>query len=499
MRQALCFGAILMALLSFGQAAAEQIERPLRVHPDNPRYFTDGSKNADGSLKAVYLTGSHTWNNLQDGCFFTAEAADPPPAFDFGHYLDFLQRHNHNFIRLWRFENPKFFYWLDTDNSAQRTPSSRMGWQFSQPHPWVRTGPGIAADGKPKFDLKQFDPAYFDRLRSRVIAAGDRGLYVSVMLFEGGMTRGKAPHHPFHRANNINGIESDANGDGCGVEVHSLLVAAITELQKSYIRHLVDTVNDLDNVLYEVGNEFAYSADNTQWQNWVAKFIKEYQATKPKQHPVGITAPMHHPWKTSIPNDPRNATLFEGPADWVSPANGGGSGYPDDRALGGSGSTIPVADGSKVILLDTDHVFGAAGGNRNWVWRAFTRGHNPIFMDHLPEITEHVGRYPEASEIREAMGHTRAYANQMNLAAMTPRGDLASTQYCLANPGQEYLVYLPEGGEVIVDLSHGKESFAVEWFNPSTNTATDGGTVHGGGKRTLQSPFEGQAVLYVRK
>ena len=30
---------------------------PLRRHPSNPRYFTDGSG------KAIYLTGSHTWSN----------------------------------------------------------------------------------------------------------------------------------------------------------------------------------------------------------------------------------------------------------------------------------------------------------------------------------------------------------------------------------------------------------------------------------------------------
>ena len=41
-------------------------------------------------------------------------------------------------------------------------------------------------DGKPKFDLTKFDPAYFERLRSRVEAAGQRGIYTSVMLFERG-------------------------------------------------------------------------------------------------------------------------------------------------------------------------------------------------------------------------------------------------------------------------------------------------------------------------
>jgi hypothetical protein len=45
--------------------------------------------------------------------------------------------------------------------------------KYCRPHPWVRSGPGPANDGKPKFDLTRFDPEYFDRLRSRVIAARD--------------------------------------------------------------------------------------------------------------------------------------------------------------------------------------------------------------------------------------------------------------------------------------------------------------------------------------
>ena len=47
------------------------------------------------------------------------------------------------------------------------------------PQPWPRTGPGTATDGKPKFDLVQFDDAYFDRLRERVIAAGERAASTS--------------------------------------------------------------------------------------------------------------------------------------------------------------------------------------------------------------------------------------------------------------------------------------------------------------------------------
>src|SRR5688500_1191223 len=58
----------------------------LRVHPDNPRYFTDGRQLPGGGVRAVYLTGSHTWPNLTD-----RGPQDPPPAFDFEEYLAFLE------------------------------------------------------------------------------------------------------------------------------------------------------------------------------------------------------------------------------------------------------------------------------------------------------------------------------------------------------------------------------------------------------------------------
>ena len=77
----------------------------------------------------------------------------------------------------------------------------------------------MALDGKPKFDLTQFDPAYFDRLRTRVQAARQRGIYVSVMLFEGwGLQFGPGAweDHPFNPQNNVNGIDGDPNGDRKG-------------------------------------------------------------------------------------------------------------------------------------------------------------------------------------------------------------------------------------------------------------------------------------------
>ena len=128
------------------------------------------------------------------------------------------------------------------------------------------------------------------------------------------------------------------------------------------------------------------------------RFIKDYERTKPQQHPVGMT----FQYKGGS-----NQTLFDSPADWVSPNPDGG--YRDDP---------PPADGRKVVLNDTDHLWGI-GGNLAWVWKSFTRGYNPIFMD--PYDGDVLGNRfdPKWDPIRRSMGYTLRYARRMDLAQST--------------------------------------------------------------------------------
>jgi len=79
---------------------------------------------------------------------------------------------------------------------------------------------------------------------------------------------------------------------------------------------------------------------------------------------------------------------------------------------------------------------------------------------------------PRWAQVRTNLGYARSYADRMNLLAMRPNGELASSSYCLANPVQanaEYLVSLPSGGSVTVNLSASAESLTVEWFLPATD------------------------------
>ena len=103
---------------------------PLKVHPANPRYFTDGSG------EPVFLTGSQTWAGLQD------MGLPPLRPFAWNEFLDMLVDHNHNCTKLW--------IWVQTEGG----PWTDDKIQFDL-LPYLRTGPGIAMDGKPKFDLTE--------------------------------------------------------------------------------------------------------------------------------------------------------------------------------------------------------------------------------------------------------------------------------------------------------------------------------------------------------
>ncbi|MBN1999091.1 hypothetical protein JW935_16145 [candidate division KSB1 bacterium] len=145
---------------------SDKTQGTLFVSAINPRYFTNNSG------KAVYLTGSHTWNNLVD-----MGPEQSPEEFDFPAYLEWLKKYHHNFIRLWTWEL------LNWDTRANREESAKVHTVF--PQPWMRTGPGNASDGKPKFDLKKHNPIYFERLKQRIKLAADNDIYVSIMLFDG--------------------------------------------------------------------------------------------------------------------------------------------------------------------------------------------------------------------------------------------------------------------------------------------------------------------------
>jgi hypothetical protein len=454
---------------------------PLRQSSENPRYF----ENAAG---VIYLTGSHTWGNLRD-----RSETDPPRALDYQGYINFLKSKNHNFTRLWAWDLPK--------DRCDDKP------HYTALFPWPRTGPGTASDGKPKFNLREFDGAYFDRLRSRVEQAQNNGIFVSVMLFEGFELihcDGNDDGFPFYSQNNINRINADKGAGtrrrtGSSKNIlsspiykryfcrHDWITGAnpiVLDLQKQYVAKVIATLNGFDNVLWEIANESG--AHSTRWQQEMIQFIRESEAKLPKQHPIGFT----FQYGTTCVG--KTQTLLESKADWISP----GVDTSDYRALENGPAT---SDGKKVILSDTDHLWGI-GGTPLWVWKSFMRGMNVLYMDDPFNDGGHLGQTDDA--VREAMGDVLSFVRKIQLARLVPSTAVCSTGFGMSDGRSEFVCLAPNGGELTVDLSRvaARSSFSVEWFDISgRQNSSEARAISGGRKQNISCPWgNSPCVLHLK-
>jgi hypothetical protein len=471
-------------ILSFPNVSLAQVSGPL-VASRNPHYFQDAQGNV------LMLTGSQTWNTLQD---WGSDGSLQP--LDFDAFVNFLRAHGHNFTLLWTTELPEFC-------GFPSLPSSPPNLTVS-PLPWLRTGPGNATDGKLKFDLTKFDQHYFQRLRTRAEALNRAGIYAGVYLFTGewlNVFRCTSDGYPFTGANNINGVDDGYTGGPRGIGAVTMTAPnAITRFQDAYVDKVIDTLNDFPNVLWIVSEEAP--AHSTWWNKHLIEHLRSYESGKPRQHPIGYAA------LTGAPD----AILYNSNADWVAP-----SARISPPTSCGKGNPA-----CKVNVNDSDHSYWEMWNdtpqtNRNYAWKNFLNGSQVLFMDPYVAFYPRQNRNlcigpahaicqapdPRYDNFRDNLGYTLRYSRRLNLTNVTPRGSLSSTGYCLAqtpSTGAEYLVYAPSGGSFTVDLSAmpGTRRLAVEWFNPATGATIPASPIPSGApSQSFTPPFSGDAVLYL--
>jgi Family of unknown function (DUF6298)/Putative collagen-binding domain of a collagenase len=478
------FPFLLCLLFGVKLPSLAQTAGPLTVS-SNPNYF----KAPDG--KPLILTGSQTWNTFQDW-----GTHGSPQTLDFKAFVKFLTAHGHNFTLLWTTELPRF---CGMPTTASSPPDFTV-----RPFPWLRTGPGTASDGGLKFDLTKFNRSFFTRLRTRAQALNQAGIYTGVYLFSGeflNVFRCSSDGYPFTGTNNINKIDDGYAGGKKGIGSITMTAPnAITRFQDSYVEKVIDTLNDLPNVLWIVSEE---APSNSMWWNgYQIAHIRAYESKKPYQHPIGYAAPIGAP----------DTILYNSDADWVapqvriSPLRSCGSGHP----------------ACKVNVNDSDHSYWemwkeTPQKNRNFAWENFMHGNQVLFMDpylvHYSREnrnlcvspTDGICTIPDTrwNNFRDNLGYILRYSRRVDLARVSPRGSLCSTGFCLAqtpSAGAEYLIYAPSGGSFTVNLSAmpGSRTLAVEWFNPSTGAISAGKSVPSGSSaRSFTPPFTGDAVLYL--
>ena len=236
-------------------AAAE----PITLHPDNPHYFLWRGK------PTVLVTSAEHY-----GAVLNLD-------FDYARYLDELQAHGLNHTRVFSGtyrEVPTSFQ--ITDNTLAPKPG-----RFACP--WARSDQPGESDGGKKFDLTNWDDAYFTRLKDFLTKANERGVVVEFNLFCPMYAEELWQANPMNARNNVNGV-----GNCPRDELLALKHQDLTDVQLAVTRKFVQELRDFDNLYYEVCNEPYFGSVTMAWQHRIVDAIVEAERDYPHKHLISL-------------------------------------------------------------------------------------------------------------------------------------------------------------------------------------------------------------------
>ena len=431
---------VLRIALLAAQAASEDAP-PLRIDPNRPHYF----QQPDG--KSVVLIGDYTWGTFAD------------LDYDYKALFDRLKANGLNFARVW-------LWW----GCEQFPPPD------DKPHfePFLRPGPGTANDGRPKYDLARFNPAFFERLRDLCAAAQQRGLFLRLITMDAWML--KHPHlwklHAFQRDNSINGVDGDPGNTGTGTDGHqgfcSVGKPKALAFQQAYLRKVVDVVNGCENVLIEIANENYYSAE---WERQLCEFVRKLEIAKPRQH---VLMPLDLLSHSSVVQN------------W------------DPRAI--HAALLAKQAIHQPLIFDTDWTINPKDDEvRRAMWTAILSGGHFNYMDDSLDFRAKPAPDKRAPLHRQ-ISYLAAFVQSLNLWEMQPDDAPAKVGYAFAIASTNGLAaYLPHGGVVTLDLAKLPGALRARWFNPRSGSFSEPFSVDGGRACGFKALDENDWVLLLKR
>ncbi len=456
---------LLLAAMALALACSG-VEAQLRV-AQNKRYFED-----DG--KPVVLFGSGLWTII------------PDISVDIEDHNTWYAKHGANANRATLFA---FF------NSV--ADGQGIG-------PWARTGPGLANDGMPKFDLTKPDPAFWARVRAYLESCQRHGIYVLLQIFDEPFTEAGEQRwfvNPFNPDNNVNDLPGLPTGKSSGeAQFYDPDNKALMVIQDALVKRLLDeTAKHFGNVIYEIGNEINMDSVTSKAARWQQHWINFFRAYE-RDHGEALL----------LSNDTRRELLETGMGGFQVVNH---HGFVDVRIKGASTTIMPfklcraiTADFKAFDLpilnsrpcSDPDRknygdVVGEEEG-RSLYWSYFFSGGHIIGFRTTKESWKDGLK---AERIIEAL---RRFIDATRFWEMEPHPELVGGEaLCLASLGQEYGLYLPVGGEISLDLSQATALLKGRWYNPRTGEWAQRQETPGGRKCTLVAPGAGDWALHIRR
>jgi hypothetical protein len=123
----------------------------------------------------------------------------------------------------------------------------------------------------PVFDLTRFNPAFWKLLHDRAAYAQAKGIYVLVDLVDGWWLKHSELPHYWHAGNNTQGVNLGYCTDA---------MAAPQPTHEAWLRHVVDSVGDLPNVIWQDGNELNFCNPTESWVLGLKAIVRDEESKR---------------------------------------------------------------------------------------------------------------------------------------------------------------------------------------------------------------------------
>ena len=443
---------------------------PLSLYPANPHYFLFRGKPA-----VLVTSGEHY------GAVLNLD-------FDGARYLRTLAKDRLNLTRIF------------VGNYREGPGMFNIGGNTLAPLPGKFVSPWKEQDGK--FDLTQWNPAFFARLRAFITEASRRGIIVEVNLFCPMYEEGMWDLSPMNAKNNVNGIGAVKRTD-----VLALKDDRLTAVQDDLVRKIVSELRDFDNIYYEICNEPYFGGVTAEWQRHISRTIADAEAAFPYRHLISQNI-ANGSKKVEDPDPLVSIFNFH----YAHPPRAVAQNYGLNKLIGCNETGFDGNSDAIYRIQGWDFLM-AGGALYNNLDYSFTVGHEDGSFA-VPPTNPGWG----SVAFRKQMGILRAFFDRLDLAAVAPAAAIEANGASARGMdirGRLAAAYIHRGRavkdgkpkfqvdtasratELAVNLQAGR--YRLEWMDPKTGRRLSRGVIsHPGGEVKLKSPvFSEDVVLRV--
>ncbi len=428
---------------------------PISLHPNNPHYFL-----WRGEPTILITSGEHYGAVLNRH-------------FDYVTYLRTLESNGFNLTRTFSgaYCEPQGAFGIKANTLAPAAGDLLC--------PWARSDTPGYANGGNKFDLTQWDAAYFNRLTDFVAQARERGVVVEMVLFCPFYEDRMWQLSPMNAGNNVNDI-----GNVERTDVYTLKHQDLLAVQEAMVRRIAGALRGFDNVYYEICNEPYFGGVTTDWQNHIAEIIVQAESGFAHKHLIAQNI-ANKTKKIKAANPHVSVFNFH----YAKPPVAVAENYHLNKVIGDDETGFAGEDRVKPYRLEAWDFILAGGAVFDNLDYSFAIGHE----DGTAAISAPGGGGPELRRQLRVLGE---FINRFDFVKMRPDNAVivtgvpqGTTARALVQPGQAYAIYINGNGvrELSIRLPAG--SYNVQWVNTKTgNVEKLESFEHDGGSRNLTAP-----------